>query len=204
MGVQSAPRSASEALTARAGDVKVWHPDALCLEHDPNLWFPLRHTCKRRHVDDPEEHDCDACFLGHPPGDNHADAAKAVCARCPVAPECMTWACLNNESGGIYGGVGNDRRRRVSRILRHRPDLLARVVAEELAEVRRVHLGGADARPKLPRRPCDRCDHWVPAGTWPPDRNGPGAQCGRPSTYARGCRCELCQWAAALRGKAAS
>ena len=30
--------------------------------------------------------------------------AKAVCATCPVASECLTWAIETNQSEGVWGG----------------------------------------------------------------------------------------------------
>jgi WhiB family redox-sensing transcriptional regulator len=30
--------------------------------------------------------------------------AKAVCATCPVAAECLTWAIETNQSEGVWGG----------------------------------------------------------------------------------------------------
>ena len=40
--------------------------------------------------------------------------AKAVCATCPVASECLTWAIETNQSEGIWGGH-TSRERRVFR-----------------------------------------------------------------------------------------
>lgn len=40
--------------------------------------------------------------------------AKAVCATCPVASECLTWAIETNQGEGIWGGH-TPRERRVLR-----------------------------------------------------------------------------------------
>lgn len=40
--------------------------------------------------------------------------AKAVCATCPVASECLTWAIETNQGEGIWGGH-TPRERRVIR-----------------------------------------------------------------------------------------
>ncbi len=40
--------------------------------------------------------------------------AKAVCASCPVASECLTWAIETNQGEGIWGGH-TPRERRVIR-----------------------------------------------------------------------------------------
>lgn len=41
--------------------------------------------------------------------------AKAVCATCPVASECLTWAIETNQSEGIWGGHTSRERRVVRR-----------------------------------------------------------------------------------------
>lgn len=42
-------------------------------------------------------------------------AAKAVCASCPVAGECLTWAIETNQTEGIWGGHTPTERRRIKR-----------------------------------------------------------------------------------------
>lgn len=41
--------------------------------------------------------------------------AKAVCATCPVAAECLTWAIETNQSEGIWGGHTAQERRSIRR-----------------------------------------------------------------------------------------
>lgn len=41
--------------------------------------------------------------------------AKAVCATCPVADECLSWAIETNQSEGIWGGHTAKERRRLRR-----------------------------------------------------------------------------------------
>jgi WhiB family transcriptional regulator, redox-sensing transcriptional regulator len=41
--------------------------------------------------------------------------AKAVCAGCPVAAECLTWAIDTNQSEGIWGGHTPKERRSLRR-----------------------------------------------------------------------------------------
>lgn len=41
--------------------------------------------------------------------------AKAVCATCPVADECLTWAITTNQSEGIWGGHTPKERRALRR-----------------------------------------------------------------------------------------
>lgn len=42
-------------------------------------------------------------------------AAKAVCAGCPVAGECLTWAIETNQTDGIWGGHTPAERRTIRR-----------------------------------------------------------------------------------------
>ena len=41
--------------------------------------------------------------------------AKAVCATCPVADECLTWAIESNQVDGIWGGHTAKERRALRR-----------------------------------------------------------------------------------------
>jgi WhiB family redox-sensing transcriptional regulator len=41
--------------------------------------------------------------------------AKAICATCPVADECLTWAIESNQSEGIWGGHTPKERRTLRR-----------------------------------------------------------------------------------------
>lgn len=41
--------------------------------------------------------------------------AKAVCASCPVADECLTWAIETNQTEGIWGGHTPKERRKLRR-----------------------------------------------------------------------------------------
>lgn len=45
-------------------------------------------------------------------GELHA-AAKAVCARCPVRRECLTFALTNGEQHGVWGGLTPGERQRL-------------------------------------------------------------------------------------------
>lgn len=60
------------------------------------------------------------------PEDHHAprtrsyerarDAAKGVCADCPIRVECAEWAIATRQEGGIWGGLTNDDRKNVRSI----------------------------------------------------------------------------------------
>lgn len=41
--------------------------------------------------------------------------AKAVCATCPVADECLSWAVQTNQTEGVWGGHTAKERRRLRR-----------------------------------------------------------------------------------------
>ena len=56
-----------------------WRAEALCAQVDPELFFPEQGF--------PSHH------------------ARAVCARCPVAAECLDWALAHRERYGIWGGT---------------------------------------------------------------------------------------------------
>lgn len=56
-----------------------WRAEALCAQVDPELFFPEQGF--------PSHH------------------ARAVCARCPVATECLDWALTHHERHGIWGGT---------------------------------------------------------------------------------------------------
>ena len=62
-----------------ASDRNPWIDRASCRGVDPALFFPAR---------------------GEP-----TDAAKAICARCPVRVECGDFAMASNERYGIWGGL---------------------------------------------------------------------------------------------------
>ncbi len=41
--------------------------------------------------------------------------AKAVCERCPVISECLTWALETGQDAGVWGGMSEDERRSLKR-----------------------------------------------------------------------------------------
>ena len=62
---------------------------------DPELFFPVSETGMVAH--------------------RQVAQAKAVCARCPVASQCLDWAVRNGEPEGIWGGTTPSERRRLRR-----------------------------------------------------------------------------------------
>lgn len=54
-------------------------------------------------------------FFPDPADLSAISAAKALCATCPVAGECLTWAIETNQSEGIWGGHTPTERRSLRR-----------------------------------------------------------------------------------------
>ena len=67
-----------------------WRHAALCLDEDPELFFPIGSTG---------------------PAAAQVDQAKVVCRRCPVVAECLTWALETGQENGVWGATSEDERR---------------------------------------------------------------------------------------------
>jgi len=65
-----------------------WATDALCAQTDPEVF--------------------------HPDAGGSTREAKAVCAQCFVQAECLDWALTTNERFGIWGGLSERERRKVT------------------------------------------------------------------------------------------
>jgi WhiB family redox-sensing transcriptional regulator len=63
---------------------------------DPELFFPVGTTG---------------------PAMAQAEAAKAVCATCPVRPECLEWALATGQDSGVWGGTSEEERRALRRAI---------------------------------------------------------------------------------------
>lgn len=70
-----------------------WRDDAACRQYDPEMWFPVGSSAAAREQE---------------------DAAKRICGGCPVRSECLDWAIESGQSSGVWGGLSEDERRRVS------------------------------------------------------------------------------------------
>jgi len=66
-----------------------WMTGGVCAQVDPELWFPEKGGSTRQ--------------------------AKALCARCPVHPECLAYALVHDERFGVWGGASERDRRRMKR-----------------------------------------------------------------------------------------
>lgn len=91
LGVISRQRNRMSAFAAPdvIHEPPAWTLDALCLQVDPEIFFPEKYESCR--------------------------AAKLICARCPVRAECLAFALEHHEHVGIYGGMSPRQRARVAR-----------------------------------------------------------------------------------------
>ncbi|MFK4085221.1 WhiB family transcriptional regulator [Kribbella sp. NPDC020789] len=71
-----------------------WILAAACRDEDPELFFPIGTTG---------------------PSLLQTEAAKQVCARCPVRPDCLDWALTTGQDAGIWGGLTEIERRLLKR-----------------------------------------------------------------------------------------
>lgn len=71
-----------------------WRHRALCRDEDPELFFPIGTTG---------------------PAERQVDEAKAVCRRCAVTSDCLTWALETGQDAGVWGGLSEDERRALKR-----------------------------------------------------------------------------------------
>ncbi|MFD5089369.1 WhiB family transcriptional regulator [Amycolatopsis thailandensis] len=71
-----------------------WRHDAECRGEDPELFFPVGtgESAVRQER-----------------------RAKAVCARCPVAGDCLAWALASGQDAGVWGGLAEEERRTIRR-----------------------------------------------------------------------------------------
>lgn len=85
--------------------------DALCTQVDSELFFP-----------DPSDKDTIA-------------AAKAVCARCLVRLDCLSWALTSGDEHAVLGGTTPEERRTPRRVARaQRADLIRDLAGQGLSD----------------------------------------------------------------------
>jgi WhiB family redox-sensing transcriptional regulator len=80
-----------------------WRDDAACRDEDPELFFPIGTTGIAQ---------------------EQVNAAKRVCARCPVQEQCLEFALASNQDAGIWGGLTEDERRTLKRSRQRRRRLV--------------------------------------------------------------------------------
>jgi WhiB family redox-sensing transcriptional regulator len=71
-----------------------WRADAACRDADPELFFPDVDLRSAR---------------------NQVKTAKLICRGCPVSATCLSWALASGQEAGIWGGLTEDERHRLSR-----------------------------------------------------------------------------------------
>ena len=71
-----------------------WRHRALCLNEDPELFFPIGTTG---------------------PAATQVEDAKQVCRRCYVVDECLEWALETSQDAGVWGATSEDERRVLKR-----------------------------------------------------------------------------------------
>jgi WhiB family redox-sensing transcriptional regulator len=65
-----------------------------CRDEDPELFFPVGTSG---------------------PALVQTEAAKTVCRRCPIRPQCLSWALTSGQDAGVWGGLDENERRRLRR-----------------------------------------------------------------------------------------
>ncbi|MET7687806.1 WhiB family transcriptional regulator [Streptomyces sp. NPDC005483] len=73
-----------------------WHESAICQGADPDLFFPVGNASSGPTLIQIAE-------------------AKAVCHRCPVIDQCLSWALDADPVEGIWGGTTEAERRAMRR-----------------------------------------------------------------------------------------
>jgi WhiB family transcriptional regulator, redox-sensing transcriptional regulator len=83
-----------------------WMPLGACQDEDPELFFPIGSSG---------------------PAVSQVKAAKAVCGRCTVRQECLSYALRSLQADGIWGGTTGEERLALRKMVaRHRPEQAAR------------------------------------------------------------------------------
>jgi WhiB family transcriptional regulator, redox-sensing transcriptional regulator len=75
-----------------------WLDLAACREVDPEIFFPISTTVAAL---------------------SQIHEAQAICARCPVAADCLDWALRTGQGHGVWGGTTPEERRAL-RTIGHR------------------------------------------------------------------------------------
>jgi len=77
-----------------------WMARGACRGEDPELFFPIAATA---------------------PALQQVRMAKAVCARCPVQANCLSYALVTGQNDGIWGGTTREERWPARRLRRRPP-----------------------------------------------------------------------------------
>jgi WhiB family redox-sensing transcriptional regulator len=76
-----------------------WRAQGACRREDPELFFPVAEAG---------------------PALVQLDRARAICRRCPVRAECLSFALETVQDHGVWGGTSEDERRALRRNRRRR------------------------------------------------------------------------------------
>ena len=68
-------------VMVRIEDRSDWWHNAGCLGTDPEVFFPVSETA------------------------GQVEQAKAICRRCDVTEECLSWALQSGQDHGVWGGM---------------------------------------------------------------------------------------------------
>lgn len=86
-GLDRSYRDLPKGGLSQALELPDWFEDAECREADPEAFFPQ---------------------VGQ-----QAEPAIAICRRCPIREDCLTWAIENDQNQGVWGGVSERQRWRL-------------------------------------------------------------------------------------------
>jgi len=106
-----------------------WRHKAECRTEDPELFFPVGNSG---------------------PALLQISEAKAVCRRCPVASQCLTWALESGQDAGIWGGMSEDERRSLKRRTPRKADVDAKARPRDNSELStdvELYIAGSLRRP---------------------------------------------------------
>jgi WhiB family redox-sensing transcriptional regulator len=96
------------------------------------------------------------------------EEAKAVCRRCPVVSECLSWALDSGQDAGVWGGMSEDERcalkRRPRRPERTPVEVIADLAARGSSDPEIAHTLGGDWT--APRVAETRRTAGIPAGRY--------------------------------------
>lgn len=179
-----------------------WQRWAACYGLDPRLFFAERSDkVTQEEIDAFAARGVKVTLFKRKPTDPRP---KDVCAGCTVSGECLAYSIVTNQEHGVWA-VGGTRRRFLRRqYLALDFEQFLKVVEAEIELLK----SGFQRRDVQPARECDRCARQglvsgISQGVHPEDLNGEHARCGKPVTYARGCRCWYCKLAHARRSSPA-
>ena len=89
MRIDRLPTVDVDVLPADLSPPDVWQERSACFGIDPDVFFPI--------------------------SEEEAGPALAFCSACTIRSECLSWALKNGERYGVWGGLTEQQRRRLTR-----------------------------------------------------------------------------------------